>query len=316
MQIAFDIRYRASALLALVCVLCLPAVQAGAWGRVGHHYINNLAIDCLPRELKPLYESNRAWIIEHSTDPDEWRNADRAEGPHHFIDMDTWGDEVARNFPQDYWVACGIYGKDAIDKNGVVPWRIGEFYGKLVTAFQKKDARAIVEISAWLGHYAADVHVPFHATANYDGQSTGQRGIHARFESVMVEQLIKPEDLKPVSATPIKDPVAAAFQWARASLSLCPDILAADKRGVLKDAEYGYNYYTEFAISARPIAIRRLDESAHDVASLWYSAWIAAGKPEVPGATDIHAGEPLDKPTHDPNLAAKAVDAAKPADKQ
>lgn len=284
-----------------VPLLLACSISAHGWGFVGHRYANGLAVDSLPSELKPLYAANRAWIVQHAGDPDQWRNQNRAEGPKHFIDLDTWGAEVAENYPQDYWTACGLYGKEAVDKNGVVPWRIGEYYGKLIRAFKEKNAKQIIEISTFLGHYVADIHVPFHAIANYDGQLTGQKGLHARFESVMVERQIKPEDLKPQKASIIKHPVATAFQWAKTSMRRSEKALQADREAVAQDKAYGEPYYKIFSAQMRPLALRCLEESGRDLASLWNSAWIAAGRPALPEATDVHAGEPLDKPTHDPD---------------
>ena len=275
-----------------------------AWGVLGHHCINRLAIACLPARLRSLYVANQSWIVQHSVDPDEWREQHHEEGPHHFIDLDTWGADAAAHFPQDYQAACALYGKAAVDQNGVVPWRIGQYYVKLVQAFKSRDARAIVEISAWLGHYVADIHVPFHAAANYDGQLTGQRGVHARFESLLVERQIRFEDLTSRPASHISDPIAAAFSWARTSLKLSHDVLRADKEAAGADPAYGDAYYTAFGAQARPIAIARLREGAHDLASLWLSAWIAAGRPPLPAAIDTHAGESIDRPTHDPDLPA------------
>lgn len=283
-------------------LLC-PETCCLAWGVAGHSLSNNLAIDCLPDELRPIYQANRAWITRHSIDPDEWRRDNfAAESPRHFVDLDADGPDGARGYPADYWTAVGLLGKAAVDRNGTVPWRIAEYYGKLVRAFRSQDARAVVEISTWLGHYVSDAHVPFHATVSYDGQLTNQRGIHSRFEVGIVEQLIKPSDLQPEAAIVIKEPATAAFEWARASLALCPAILAADKQAILRDADFGINYYTEFGKGARPIAIRRLEQSAQATASLWMSAWIDAGRPARLASVDVHSGEPLEKPTRDPDL--------------
>ncbi|HLV79453.1 MAG TPA: S1/P1 nuclease [Chthonomonadaceae bacterium] len=291
----------------LLLLLIASAFRASAWGANGHRYTNRLAVDALPAALRPLYAANRDWIAEHSNDPDTfWKNQSRLEGPTHFIDLDTWGLEAANNFPQDYQAACKLYGKEKIDKNGTVPWRIGQFYGLLVHAFKQKDSRAVVEISAWLGHYAADSHVPFHAAANYDGQLTGQKGLHARFESTMVNRQIKFEDLKARPAVQLADPVASAFHWLRDSLKLSTTVLAADKEAAAQDPAYGDAYYTAFGAKSRQIAVQRLEEGAQDLASLWYSAWLAAGKPDLP-ASDVHAGEAAGQPTHDPTLVAPAT---------
>ena len=131
----------------LLLLMLFQGTPCLAWGVTGHNYTNNLAIDCLPAPLKPLYEVNRAWITRHSVDPDEWRRDNfAAESPRHFIDLDAAGPEAALTFPEDYWIAVGIWGKRAVDKNGTVPWRVGEYYGKLVQAYRTRNARAIVEI--------------------------------------------------------------------------------------------------------------------------------------------------------------------------
>ena len=290
---------------ASILLSLLTAAPSLAWGAAGHTYTNNLAIDCLPAQLKSLYNANRLWIVRHAIDPDDWRKDNfAAEAPRHFIDIDVLGHDSPLAYPEDYWTAVGIWGKAAVERNGTVPWRISEYYGKLVRAYRVQDARAIVEISTWLGHYVSDAHVPFHATSDYDGQSTGQKGIHARFETGLIEQLIKPSDLIARAAVPIKNPTASAFQWSRASLALCPEILAADRLALLKDADHGYNYYAEFGSRARPIAVQRLEAAAQNTASLWLSAWIEAGRPAIPVAEDVHSSTPIGKPTQDPDLPA------------
>jgi len=307
-------------IIALIApVLLSMPILAGAWGVTGHRYANGLAVDSLPAELKPLYLANRAWIVEHSSDPDKWRNKNKAEAPYHFIDLDTWQDKEpkvsAEDFPEDYWVACSLFGKEAVDKNGIVPWRVGQYYHKLVAAFKKRDARAIIEISTFMGHYVADIHVPFHAVANYDGQLTGQKGIHARFESVMVDKQIKVQELKAQTPEMITNPVGSMFQWAKLSFKRHFDVLKSDKEAVTTDAKFGDDYYKLLGEKSRPIAVAALEESGTHLASLWLSAWIAAGKPELPTPADVHTGEPLDAPTTDPDLPKTPME-QKPAEQK
>ncbi|WPU95491.1 hypothetical protein SNE25_08140 [Mucilaginibacter sabulilitoris] len=54
-------------------------------------------------------------------------------------------------------------------------------------AFKTHDTTAILNTSANLGHYIADAHVPLHLTENYNGQLTGQTGIHTLWESRIPE---------------------------------------------------------------------------------------------------------------------------------
>ena len=83
------------------------------------------------------------------------------------------------------------YGADFVAKNGQLPWRATEIYQKLVEAFRQQAPYSrdnIKFFSSVLTHYVSDGHVPFHAVLNYDGQLTGQWGIHSRFETELFER--------------------------------------------------------------------------------------------------------------------------------
>ena len=56
----------------VVCVLATPA-RLHAWGFDAHKFIMDRAIALLPPELRPLFEANRAIVVEHAIDPDLWR---------------------------------------------------------------------------------------------------------------------------------------------------------------------------------------------------------------------------------------------------
>jgi hypothetical protein len=123
--------------------------------------------------------------------------------------------------------------------------------------------------------------VPFHATENYDGQMTQQRGIHARFEEGIVERFVKSADVKPQPAKEISNVVDAAFGWAVESLSSVSELLKADKEAQRAAGDYDESYYSIFGRTASAIAAKRVNDAAHDLASLWYTAWVQAGKPDL-----------------------------------
>jgi hypothetical protein len=54
---------------------------------------------------------------------------------------------------------------------------------RLTRAFKEHDRERILRYSADLGHYIGDAHVPLHCTRNYNGQLSGQHGIHGFWES-------------------------------------------------------------------------------------------------------------------------------------
>jgi hypothetical protein len=259
---------------------CPPAF---AWGPYGHQLVNGHATEALPEPLRAFYQANREHLESLSMMPDEWRGGDREEGPRHFIDLDRYGKGPDFDIPHDYQAAVLKHGKSKVDGNGIVPWVIGERFEQLVDAMKQRDAARIVYVSAVLGHYVGDVHVPFHATENYDGQMTQQRGIHARFEEGIVERFVKSADVKPQPAKEISNVVDAAFGWATDSLTFVPDILKADKdaQRAVGNFEYGDLYYDLFGKTASAIAARRVNEAAHNLASLWFTAWVQAGRPEL-----------------------------------
>lgn len=283
-------RYLALRCFALFAVLGCASLPARAWGPKGHRIVNGQAVSALKNVAPALfrfYANHRDYLIEHSLDPDLWRRFDKSEGPRHYINLDVFGSQAPfPALPHDRKKAEALFGKAFITRGGLVPWTIGYRYRQLVGAWKKRDVAAIVKQSAALGHYVADVHVPFHATANYDGQLTGQKGIHARFETLMVDQSVDEATLKPADARIVKDPVEAAFGWAVDSIALCSPLLQDDAEAAKSDALYGARYYEIFTPRARPFATRRLEEATTDLSSLWLSAWQEAGKPDGVGSFD------------------------------
>ena len=43
---------------------------AAAWGFETHKFIVSRAIDVLPDELRPFFQANRVFVVEHCIDPD------------------------------------------------------------------------------------------------------------------------------------------------------------------------------------------------------------------------------------------------------
>src|SRR4029453_7600387 len=76
---------------------------------------------------------------------------------------------------------------DNFTLHGILPYNLEPLLMHLIDAFLKKDARRILQLSADIGHYIADAHVPLHTSQNYNGQLTGQEGIHAFWESRLPE---------------------------------------------------------------------------------------------------------------------------------
>ena len=274
--------------LVLLSFALLTAVPrpAAAWGFEAHKYITARAIALLPQEIRPYFEKYQAGIVEHSTDPDLWRTAGwTEEPPRHFVDMDAYGPYPFTGMPHAYDEAVKRYGVDFVIKNGTLPWRGEEIFAKLVEAFTQKTPYARENIqffSSVLSHYCADAHVPFHAALNYDGQLTGQWGIHSRFESELFERYQSRLAIAPRPVTPVASARELIFDSLTASFALLQPVLDADKAAVAGRDSYDDAYFTAFFAKAGPVLEKRLSDSIADAASLITAAWVAAGRPPLP----------------------------------
>ena len=275
------------ALLALI-LSAIPRAHVVAWGFNGHKFIMDKAIDQLPSELRPFFQKFRTTVVEHAIDPDTYRTVGwTEEPPRHFLDMDNWGPFPFADLPHDYRAAVAKHGEDFVVKNGTVPWRAEEIYGRLRDAFAQLASsdfsrENIKLFSAVLSHYVGDSFQPFHASANYDGQLTGQNGIHARFESDLFDRM---EGGLRVTASPLQTvPSAREFVFAALTDSFkeVDPILAADKAAVQGRTAYDDGYFDALRTKTGPILEKRINGAINGVASLITQAWIDAGKPALP----------------------------------
>jgi hypothetical protein len=277
-------------LFALVCALATPA-PLHAWGYDAHKFIVDRAIALLPDAVRPLFQANRTIVVEHAIDPDLWRDSFAAlEDGHHYLDFDWegYGPYPFLGLPRNLDEAIAKFGKATIDRNGTLPWRTEEMFGKLKDAFTAYPRRGsfarfdILFYSAWVGHYISDAHVPLHAVVDPDGQKTGQRGIHTRFEALLFERYVKQLKLSPKRIAPIHNPREFSFETLLQSTQLVPAILEADRVAIGSRDVYDKAYYDAFFKGSRAVLERRIDESTAAVAAMIEGAWEAAGKPQVP----------------------------------
>ena len=296
--------------------------QAYCWGFYGHKLINKSAVYLLPPEMMTLYKSQIDFIEEHAVDPDKRRYAIKDEGPRHFIDLNEYGQFPFDSLPKNYTDALTKYGEEFVHENGIVPWWIQTMYSRLVQAFKDKDQLKILKLSTELGHYIGDMHVPLHATSNYNGQQTNQHGIHGFWESRLPELFAEREyDFIIGKAEYI--PNRKDFVWKRVFESA----LAADT--VLKfeaqlnesfpaDQKYSFEersgkvikqYSTAYSRAYQNMMLgmveRRMRQSIYAIASFWYSAWIDAGQPNLSALTNKELSEADKKEIEEMNAVWK-----------
>lgn len=218
------------------------------------------------------------------------------EEARHYIDIDTYGDSARLILPKYWTQAVQKFGESKLKENGIVPWHISSMYQRLRDAFAIKDGVMVLKLSAELGHYIADAHVPLHTTENYNGQLTNQHGIHGFWESRLPELFSKDYNFWVGKAKYIDDPQQAAWDAVWSAHALVDEVLHKEK--ILTDSlsipKYSFEqrgqqivkvYSREFADAYHKALNGMIEEQMQKaifcISSFWYSAWIDAGQPDV-----------------------------------
>lgn len=277
--------------------LCI-SLPAFSWGFFAHKLINYHAVFLLPPDMMVLYKPHIHFLREHAVDPDKRRYVTEQEGARHYIDMDRYGAFPYDTLPRDWDAAVARFSEDSLLAHGIVPWWIGIMYRRLIRAFEKKDLAGILRLSAEIGHYIADSHVPLHACSNYNGQLTGQQGIHAFWESRVPELFAEKEwDLFTGGAAYISSPTIFAWDRVLESAAAADTVLreeqllslsfprdrkyAFEHRNGVIVKQYSTGYATAYTRQLDRMVERRMRQAIHSVASFWFSAWVDAGQPDL-----------------------------------
>ncbi len=263
-----------------------------------HRTITQLCVYQLPKEMQPFFYQNMDYIIRNSIRPDERRNTDRTEATKHFIDFEAYGKNAEKTMPVQWEAAVAKYTEDTLLKYGYVPYWVLTMKDRLTRSFSSGDRDSILFYSADIAHYIEDAHVPLHTTINYDGQLTGQKGIHALWESMVPELTLKTFDLEgKKKAAYIKHPEKEIWKAVQHTFTLVPRMLEAERevtKVFTEETKYriqkrngrDVKYYTKdfalaYAKKLEPSINDQALRAANMVAAFWYTAWVDAGKPDL-----------------------------------
>lgn len=272
--------------------------QCFCWGFFAHRKINSIAVFLLPPEMMVLYKPHAGFLSEHAIDPDKRRYLILQEGPRHYIDIDHYGKPPFAELPRKWNEAVAKYTEDTLLRYGIGPWWIQIMLTRLTEAFKEKNQAKILKLSAEIGHYIADAHVPLHACSNHNGQFTDQRGIHGFWESRVPELLAENEwDFFIGKAEYIKNPGNFIWQRVLESAAAADTVLTFEKElsnHFSPDQKFSFEerngiivrqYSTSFSIAYNKklegMIERRMRQSIFAIASFWYTAWLNAGQPDL-----------------------------------
>jgi hypothetical protein len=274
-------RFRLLIALLLAGLVAVPPDAAG-WGANAVRLITNKAVDTLPEEMRPFFEANRNFLVQHSADPLDALAKNPAERVNHFIHLDHYGPFPFAALPRDYKAAVSKYTKRSLEAGGLLPWEIGLYSARLTDAFRAHNWEEARVAAATLSYYVAQAHDPFHTTLNEDGKFSGQPGVNQRFDTSLVDRYSLFFFVHPNEAAFIQDPTDRAFEICLSSHSWLENILLADHRSRQKLADYTDEYYDRFYSQAGAVLVRQITDGATDVGSYWLTAWTNAGRPALP----------------------------------
>jgi hypothetical protein len=262
-----------------ILVSILAALVALGWGNVGHVFINTRAVNNLPAAMS-LFINNGAYFGQHASDADYRKGTDPTEAPKHFIDIESYPE--FQNLTRNLDSLKAMYGASAVTAIGILPWATVQTYDSLVASLQRGSFARAESIAADLGHYVGDGHQPLHVTVNYDGKSTGNTGIHSRYETTMINAYAAQLSVTPVPAVYVNNRFAYVMAYLLVSNSLVDSILQADNGARSLSGWSGSGtppagYIPELWNECRSFTLREMQGATVALADLWYSAWVDAG---------------------------------------
>lgn len=268
-------------LLSTISLLTLSILLI-SWGAVGHSKISESSSLSFNQQMQDF----QAWVgflRDHASDADYRKATDPTEGPKHYIDVDNYDLFISTGrIPQTFDSVSTIYGAAFVDDNGILPWATERSFDSLRNCMQRLDFAKAQIFAADLGHYVADGHMPLHITRNYNGQFTGNTGIHSRYESAMVNAFI-PQFIYPgQDATLITNVNQYIFDYIYANYPYCDSVLAADDYAKSLSTNYSSSTYKNALWDkSRSFTIPLFERASQALAALIYTAWVQAGSPPL-----------------------------------
>jgi len=280
-----------------IWLLIIPLVLATfvrAWGLDGHRRINYIASKQLKGPFGQFLKNNSDPLKWYAVAPDYNKDIDSEEFHRHFIDADYYDEYPFTKIPKKYEELISLYGEDKIRKYGIAPWAINETCERIIDLLKKNQLEEAIYNMGVVGHYIADLHMPLHTVINYNGQFSGNDGIHKRWEHRLVDEYVK--KIKPVGKIEtVEDPWSFSMKIVKESFKLHHLILEADTKArklLTKEQADRLNSYDVLSFE-KPyldslyddtgnLLNERMGRAVMRLASLWNYCWEQAGRPKLP----------------------------------
>ena len=284
---------RANIIWLIIVPLALTSF-VGAWGYDGHRRINYIASKQLKGPFGQFLKNNSDPLKWYAVAPDYNKDIDSEEFHRHFIDADYYDEYPFTKIPKKYEELISLYGEDKIRKYGIAPWAINESCERIIDLLKKNQLEEAIYNMGVVGHYIADLHMPLHTVINYNGQFSGNDGIHKRWEHRLVDEYVK--KIKPVGKIEkVEDPWSFSMKIVKESFKLHHLILEADTKArklLTKEQADRLNsndvlsfekpYLDSLYDDTGNLLNERMGRAVMRLASLWNYCWEQAGRPKLP----------------------------------
>ena len=314
MNIKFLFKKIIPSLIIIIAIVIAFSPSSFSWGAYGHKKITEMAVFTLPPQMIGFYKKHIDYIVQHSNDPDKRKFVDKSEAARHFIDIDHYGFNPFDSMPRKWNDAVAKYTEDTLNKYGINPWWTEKMYYRLVEAFKSLDVDKILYVSANIAHYLEDPCVPFHNTQYYDGKKPSQKGIHAFFESRIPELFGDDYNYFVGKATYIEKPTDKIWQNIKSGNAAIDELFKAwdklnsqypndekytlENRGSSTVKVISKEFALQFTVLANNMIEHRMRLAVETVGSLWYSAWVDAGQPDLSKIEDKEISDSLKNSHH------------------
>ena len=255
-------------------------------------------MDALAEPLYGWFAPYRSWLHDHAVDADKRKRMVSKEAPRHYVDLDASALACLDSLGPSPWFSSAVQAcnEDTLWAYGVLPWNIEWAYRRLVDAMVEGCADDVLRAASDLGHYVADAHVPLHTSVNYNGQLTGQEGIHGLWETRLPELFGDGYFLAVPPPVVVKDVGQWAWRTVRESHAAVDsvldferslvegwtgDLVVREQRGRVMQLQRVRPWCQVYHDALDGMVERRWRTSIHGVASLWTTAWVEAGQPDL-----------------------------------
>lgn len=207
-------------------------------------------------------------------------------------------DSLLLLLPEGKEKAGNFYFFDHLNEHGILPWHLMRMQRRLTEAFIKKDKQRILQLSAEMGHYIGDAHVPLHTTQNYNGQLSDQVGIHALWESHIPEYFAASTyQLWTGKAVYWDHPEKIFWEICKDSQRLVNDVLSLERKvrdtfpaekqwcfviqgkGTIKKPCIDFSMAYQQAMDG--MVEKQMKKTIQSISSSWFTAWVDAGQPNL-----------------------------------